>query len=234
MKDKVTVVSGASSGIGFELVKKLLREGTKVACCARNIQSLIELRTELKQTEDTMYIKSFDVKNEEDIIIFIKETENSLGPIDYLFNNVGANPAKAEIFDINTDDFDFMYAVNMRAPMIFTREVSNIMKKESIAGTIVNVHSSCCKFSNPTIGSYTASKTGFDALSQVFRKELRDYNIKVMNVYPGGVDTSFRALDRSDYLRPENVAQTIIQQLCLPPEIYLDDIVLRPLVERTF
>lgn len=234
MKNKTAIISGASKGIGLSLVKLLIENGVKVAVCARNIQPIIDLFTEKKLDISQFYVKSVDVKNEAEILAFIDESEEKFGVIDYLFNNVGMNPEKAEVFNITTEAFDAMCAVNMRAPMIFTREVSKLMIANKTRGTIVNLQTTCDLFSNPTTGSYTSTKAGFDALSKIFRKELREFEIKVLNVYPGGVDTAFREADRSDYLRPENVADAIVKQLSLADEIYIDDIVLRPLVEKNY
>ncbi len=233
MKDKVEIITGASSGIGFELTKQLVDEGVLVAVCARNIQPLCDFFSEKELAASQFFVKSVDVVNEQEIIAFVTEVLAKFNSIDFLFNNVGVNTSKGEIFDIKTSDFDAMYAVNMRAPMVFTREVA-LQMKEQMSGTIINTHSTCCLFSNVSNGLYTATKSGFEALSQIFRKELRDFNIKTLNVYPGGVDTSFRAVDRPDYLRPQSVAATILQQLKLPSEVYMDDIVLRPQVERNF
>lgn len=234
LKDKIAIITGASKGIGLELTKLLIKNNVKVAVCARNIEALNEYFAEQNIDSSLYYAKSVDVKNEIEILSFINESISKFGSIHYLFNNVGMNTQKDEIFNIKTIDFDDMVAVNLRAPMIFTREVSKLMIDKKIKGTIINTHSTCDLFSNPTIGSYTASKAGFDALSKVFRKELRDYEIKVMNVYPGGTDTPFRLGERQDYLRPKHVAEAMFKQLTLADEIYLDDIVLRPLVERNF
>lgn len=234
MKDKVAIISGASKGIGLELVKLLLKNEVRIAACARTIQSIVDVIDEANIDASRFYVKSVDVNNEGEILAFVDEVEEKFGNIDYLFNNVGMNPEKGEIFNINTEAFDAMYAVNMRAPMIFTREVSKLMIAKKTKGSIINLQTTCDLFSNPNTGSYTSSKAGFDALSKVFRKELREYQIKVLNVYPGGVNTPFRANDRPDYLSPENVADAIFKQLTLADEIYIDDIVLRPLVEMNF
>jgi len=234
MKNKTAIISGASKGIGLALVQQLIDKEVKLAVCARTIQPMVDLFAAKGVDSSRFYVKSVDVKNEAEILAFIDEAEDKFGSIDYLFNNVGMNPEKAEIFNITTEAFDAMYAVNMRAPMIFTREISKLMIAKKTKGTIINLQSTCDLFSNPTTGSYTSTKSGFDALSKVFRKEMREFEIKVLNVYPGGVDTAFRAAERSDYLRPENVAQAIITQLTLANEIYLDDIVLRPLVEKNY
>lgn len=234
MKNKTAIITGASKGIGLELVRRLVQEGTNVGVCARNIQPLVDLFLELKISSSQFYVKSVDVINEAEILSFVDDVEDKFGIIEYLFNNVGMNPEKGEIFNITTDAFDAMYAVNMRAPMLFTREVSKLMIAKKTKGSIINLQTTCDLFSNPNTGSYTSTKAGFDALSKVFRKELREYQIKVLNVYPGGVDTPFRTLDRPDYLSPENVAEAILKQLTLADEIYMDDIVLRPLVEMNF
>ena len=234
MKNKTAIITGASKGIGLALVKELIANDVKIAACARNITPLVEFFSSERIDPSRFYIQSVDVKEEVEILAFVDEVEDKFETVDYLFNNVGMNPEKAEIFNISTSAFDDMYAVNMRAPMIFTREVSKMMIAHKTKGCIISLQSTCVLFSNPNVGSYTSSKTGFDALSRVFRKELRDHEIKVLNVYPGGVDTPFREMDRADYLRPEHVAQTIIKQLTLADEVYMDDIVLRPWVERNF
>lgn len=234
MRKKTAIITGASKGIGLALVKNLIAKGVKVAVCARNIQPLVDLFAKEGLNSCYYYVKSVDVVHESEILAFVDEVEEKFGSIDFLFNNVGMNPEKAEIFNITTEAFDAMYAVNMRAPMLFTREVSKLMIAKKTKGSIINLQTTCDLFSNPTTGSYTSTKAGFDALSKVFRKELRAYEIKVLNVYPGGVDTSFRELDRADYLRPQSVADAIIKQLTLSDEIYLDDMVLRPLVEMNF
>lgn len=232
--NKIALITGASKGLGIALAKLLFEQGFNLALCSRNIQPIIDLIEEQNISNGRYYLKSVDVKNASEICTFVDEVENKFGHIDQLFNNVGMNPAKANIYEISTSDFDAMYAVNMRAPMIFTREVTRLMRAKKIKGTIVNIQTTCDLFSNPNVGSYTASKAGFDALSKVFRKELRDDEIKVLNVYPGGIDTDFRTTKRADYLRPQNVAEAIVKQLQLADEIYIDDIVLRPLVERNF
>lgn len=234
LNNKVVLISGGSKGLGKSLVKLLLEKGCKVAFCARNIEALVqELNNDHTENQD-FYAQNLDVKDTVAIEEFVQRSENTLGPIDVLINNVGANTAKASLIDIDLEDWEHMYSVNMRAPMLFSRAVAQSMVKRKSAGVIVNIQSSVCLFSNPGVATYTATKSGFDALSKVFRKELRDHHIKVFNVYPGGIDTEFRTLDRPDYLSPDDVALTVVNNLELPDALYIDDIVLRPFVERNF
>jgi NADP-dependent 3-hydroxy acid dehydrogenase YdfG len=234
MKDKVAIITGATSGIGLELVKQLIDLDVKIACCARHTEELQSYFDTIELGKERYLISSFDVQNENSIVAFIEAVKLHFGTIDLLFNNVGINPTKATLTEMTTENLDLLYAINMRAPFIFTREVATVMIANNTKSKIINIHSSACLFSNQSMGAYTGTKGGFDAMTQVFRKELRDHEIKVMNVYPGGVDTNFRKMDRPDYLRPESVAKTIIAQLQLPDEVYLDDVILRPNVERNF
>ena len=101
-------------------------------------------------------------------------------------------------------------------------------------GRIVNVVSSAALFANAGIGSYTAAKGAFHALTGVMRREGRAHSIHVSGVYPGGIDTPFRAQARPDYLKPETVAEAIIGLLRLPADAAVHELVLRPPIEDNF
>ncbi len=113
------------------------------------------------------------------------------------------------------------------------REVCKSMKKKK-AGLIINVLSTVCNFSNEGIGAYTASKAGFDALVKVFRKEVRDSNIRVCSIYPGGVDTPFRAEARPTYLNAEDVVRAIMSMMQFDDYASVDELVIRPTVEKNY
>ena len=99
---------------------------------------------------------------------------------------------------------------------------------------IINILSSCCLFSNPDNGGYTSSKDAFEALSKILVKEVKDAGVKVLDVYPGGVDTNFRTNDRPDYLKPETVAKHVIYALENNEDGMLQEIVVRPVVESNY
>jgi len=84
------------------------------------------------------------------------------------------------------------------------------------------------------MGVYTAAKRGFEGWSRVLLKELRPHGIRVSAVYPGGTDTTFRAKNRPDCLRPESVAEAICAVLTLPEDLIVHDITFRPMVETNF
>jgi NADP-dependent 3-hydroxy acid dehydrogenase YdfG len=233
LKDKRIILTGATSGIGRSLALKLAAQGAKLCVCGKTPEKMQSLLAELKSYNCDVFAKTFSVTDESEIISFVNESKAKFGSIDILINNAGLNTAKGNVGEIKTSDFDYMIAVNLRAPFIFMREVFNIMKPQQ-KGTVVNVLSTVCLFSNEGIGSYTASKAGIDALTKIFRKEARKENIKVCSVYPGGTDTPFRNNKRPDYLSPESVADSIISVLLLPEDVVTHEIVVRPMVENNF
>ena len=84
------------------------------------------------------------------------------------------------------------------------------------------------------MGGYTASKKAMEALSKILVKEVKDKGVKVLDVYPGGVDTNFRRSERTDYLRPETIAKHIIYVLENNEDGMMQEIVCRPVVENNY
>lgn len=234
LSDKVILLTGATSGIGKELLIKLLAEGAKVAFCGRSKEKMERLVASLGQIPSSqIYYETFCLSHVEAIQQFVQRTLEHFETIDILINNAGLNSARGEVTALNTNDLDWMMAINFRAPLIFMQEVGKHMMERQ-EGLVVNVLSTVCLFSNEGIGGYTASKAALDALTNVFRKEVRKHNIRVLSVYPGGVDTPFREADRPEYLDPKQVAETLVNVLKTEKNVALDELVFRPMVERNF
>ena len=122
---------------------------------------------------------------------------------------------------------------NRRALTLWALELAEetvLQLAERKCGLFVNILSSCCLFNNPMTGSYSATKDAMEGISKILTKEAKVDNIGVCNVYPGGVDTNFRAKANPNYLRPETVAKMI--KNCIEVEDgCVHDIVLRPFIE---
>lgn len=230
--NKKILVTGATSGIGRCLTKQLLESGAHVAFCGRSEDKMEKLISELSP-DDTYYFESFDISNEANIIKFVENASKALGEFDLLVNCAGVNSSRAQVSDLKTFDLEWMLKINMIAPFIFMREVCKSMKKKK-AGLIINVLSTVCNFSNEGIGAYTASKAGFDALVKVFRKEVRNSNIRVCSIYPGGVDTPFRAEARPTYLNVEDVVRAIMSMMQFDDHASVDELIIRPTVEKNY
>lgn len=231
---QVVLLTGATSGIGRQLALQLAREGAGLALCGRSQEKMASLLLELDSfMEKPPFSRTFSLSSEEEIVRFVADSESLMGRVDVLINCAGVNSARALVAELSTSDLDLMLTVNLRAPVIFMRECFKRMRERK-AGHILNVLSTVCLFSNEGIGAYTASKAGLDALTKVLRKEARPYGVKVTSIYPGGVNTTFRAQSRQDYMSPESVAEAIVSVLKLGDDAAVHELVFRPMIESNF
>jgi len=145
LKNKRILVTGATSGIGKCLTLKLINLGSKVAFCGRSKNKMDNLLNETRGFEDNCYHELFDVTNENDIKMFVKNVINNFGGIDILVNCAGANTAKSYLKDIKTSDLEYMLKLNTIAPFVFMREVYENMIKNN-AGIVINVLSQFVTF----------------------------------------------------------------------------------------
>ncbi len=233
IENKNILITGATSGIGKEITKKLLSHKANIAFCGKSPEKLQALSRETEQYQSKQFYRAFDISDEESILSFIEDSRNSIGDIDILINCAGINSERANVESISTCELRKMIDVNLIAPFVFIREIYNQMIKRR-SGTIINILSTVCRFSNEGIASYTASKSGLDALVKVLRKEARKHNVKICSVYPGGVNTGFRSEPRPQYLSPEIVAESVCSLIMLNSESCLDELVIRPVVETNF
>ncbi|MPW29185.1 SDR family NAD(P)-dependent oxidoreductase [Agarivorans sp. B2Z047] len=234
IKNKHFVVSGATSGIGKHLVKSLLKRGAKVSFCGRSSDKLKQLIAELSFGNEQMYYQAFDITEFSQIGGFVSSAIAQLGEIDVLVNNAGVNSARAAVNAINIEDLNWMLKVNFLAPFTFMKEAYNQSMLVQQRGLVINVMSTVCLFSNPNIAAYTASKSGFDSLAKVFRKEAREQGVKVSSIYPGGVDTPFREAEKPEYLAVNDVVEAILTLAQQSANSSIDELVIRPMIERNF
>jgi NAD(P)-dependent dehydrogenase (short-subunit alcohol dehydrogenase family) len=234
LKGKTVYLTGASKGIGRAMAIRLAIDGAVLAICGRDRKALDDVESEiLKQGAPRPFIGTFDLREEKEILHFYRGAREQLGAPDMLINNAGYNFRKVPLWEVGTEDFDNMLSVNLRAPFIIMREAFPDMKKKG-SGHIVNILSTVCLFDNENMSVYTAAKKGFEGLTNVFRKEARPFNIRVTSIYPGGVDTGFRAKPRHDYMNPASVAEAIAGVLNAPEDVVVHHFTFRPMVETNF
>lgn len=234
VRNKNFIVTGATSGIGRLLTKRLIEQGANVAFCGRSESKLNELVSEITPCDSQTFSQAFDATNFELVDHFVAKASEKLGGIDVLVNCAGANTSRSAIADLSVDDLMGLVQLNMMSPFVFMKEVYNASMKPRGQGIVINVLSTVCGFSNEGIGAYTASKAGIDALTKVFRKEAREHGVKVCAIYPGGVDTPFRAADRPEYLDPEQVVDAILFMASQNGITSVDELVIRPIVEKNY
>lgn len=224
---KTVIITGATDGIGKALAR-LLKEDYDLALCGRNKEKLEQLTRELGDCR--VYAECFDITDGAKRRAFCDNVKKEFGSVDVLVNVAGANTKKDRIVDIDLEDLRYMFELNCVSALGMIQEIYPVMAAKK-SGLIVNILSSCCLFNNPTTGSYSASKDAMEGISKILTKEARADGIGVCSVYPGGVDTNFRAVANHSYLKPETVAR-MIRSCMETPEGCVHDIVIRPFIEE--
>jgi len=223
---KTVIITGATDGVGKALALLLAPE-YNLALCGRSKDKMEALVQELGECH--VYYECFDITDDSCRHSFCECVKKEFEVIDVLVNNAGANTKKDRVVDINLEDLRYMFELNCVSALGMIQEIYPVMAKQK-AGLFVNVLSSCCLFNNPATGSYSAAKDAMEGISKILLKEVKGENIGVCNVYPGGIDTNFRATANHSYLKPETVAKMI--KACIENEEgCVHDIVIRPFVE---
>ncbi len=225
MKKKV-LITGATDGIGKALAVVLAKDYDLILC-GRSEEKMQDLLS--KVGDSCIYHECFDITNDAKRHEFCENVKSRVKVLDVLVNNAGANTKKDKVTDINLSDLRYMFELNCVSTLGMIQEFYPAMKERQ-AGLFVNILSTCCLFNSPLTGSYSASKDAMQAISKILLKEVKSENIGVCNVYPGGVDTNFRAVANPNYLRPETIA-TMIKACIENEEGCVHEIVVRPSIE---
>jgi 3-oxoacyl-[acyl-carrier protein] reductase len=232
MPPPIALVTGATLGIGRATAFALGRAGYQVGVCARTAARVDQLLQDLRAEGIQAAGRAADVSSPADVQGLVALVSRSLGPIDTLINNAGI--ARLRPFaELTLDDWDATMATNLRSLYLVTREVLPGMRSRK-HGFIVNVASLAGK--NAFVGgtAYVASKHAVLGFSRTLMLEVRKEGVRVLAICPGSVDTPLMKdqtvlTPRFDsILKPEDVAQAILDALRMPARALVSEIDLRP------
>jgi NAD(P)-dependent dehydrogenase (short-subunit alcohol dehydrogenase family) len=189
-KDKVALVTGAGTGLGFAIVSELAKAGAKVAMVGRRKEKLDAAVATIKAEvpDAQLLVVAGDVTKTADFDRVIDETVNEFGTIDYLVNNAGIEGDQALLVDIDFDSVQRVIETNLVAAVYGVKKVAPIMGKQG-KGAIVNISSTASVVGVPYVAAYTVAKHGLVGLAKVAAIELAPLGIRVNNVAPGGTRT---------------------------------------------
>lgn len=215
IKDAKVLVTGGTSGIGYETAKILIANGAKVAICGRNKDTVDKSAKELGAEGIVA-----DVSNEQDVINMVNTAIKKLGSLNVLINNAAFGHFSL-LKDMDTKKFNELYATNVTGAMMVGRECAKHFIENNY-GNIVNIASTAGKNGFAGGTAYSSSKFALRGMTECWRAELRKNNIRVMLVNPSEVQTNFgsnagrekRAMNPTK-LESEEIAHTILSMLTM-------------------
>jgi NAD(P)-dependent dehydrogenase (short-subunit alcohol dehydrogenase family) len=209
--ERVAIVTGASSGIGRATAELLAARGAQVVVFSRNAAALAEL---VRGHEASMLAVAGDVADADAIERLFAETESRFGSCELLVNNAGMIDPKP-LIDVTPDEWDRMFAVNVRGTYLASRRALPAMIANG-RGAIVNVASISGvagpeKF--PGFVSYCASKAAVIELTEALAVEVKQHGVRVNCISPGSVDTKMWANASGGApasMTPHEIAESIL------------------------
>lgn len=188
LTNKITLVTGATHGIGMAVAKGLAGQGAKI--CVNDIDDakLDACKEEYKKDGIDVYTLNFNVTSEEDVDRGISQIEKEVGPIDILVNNAGIIK-RTPILEMPIDDFKQVIEVDLVAPLIVSKRVAPSMI-ERRAGKIINMCSMMSIYGRQNVSAYASAKGGLKLLTQNMCCEWAKYNLNINGIGPGYIATA--------------------------------------------
>ena len=186
---KVAVVTGSSSGIGYETALLLARNGFHTFATVRNVEKAKTLSEVAKKEQLQLKIVKLDVTDEKSVNDAIKSIKSDAGRIDVLVNNAGYGLGGA-LEDVSISEIRAQYETNVFGLIRVTQAVLPTMREQK-SGIIVNISSVGGKMALPYFSPYISTKFAVEGLSESIAYDLEPFGIKVVIIEPGAIKTNF-------------------------------------------
>ncbi|MDL4843178.1 SDR family oxidoreductase [Aquibacillus rhizosphaerae] len=242
IKDKVVIITGASSGIGEETAKELAQNGAKVVLAARRENRLKEIQKVIEDKGNTATYKVTDVTSFDEMESLAQTAHEKFGKVDVIVNNAGLMPLsflnKRKINEWNT-----MIDVNIKGVLNGIGAVLPYMREQK-EGHVVNISSVAGHSVGPGSAVYSGTKFAVRAITEGLRKEeSASSNIRATIISPGAIETELTDHITDEDIRaatgeikkmaiePEHIARTIRFAIEQPEEVGINEMVVRPTVQ---
>lgn len=212
---KVVLITGAASGIGYEISVDFAKEGAKIVLTDINEEAVQQAADELKgQGFDCIGIKC-DVTSEDEIKAAIDQTVETFGSLDVLINNAGMQHV-SPIEEFPTEKYELLIKIMLVAPFIATKHAFPIMKKQGF-GRIINMASINGLVGFAGKAAYNSAKHGVIGLTKVAALEGAAHGITVNAMCPGYVDTPLVRNQLGDLAKTRNVSlEKVLEEVIYP------------------
>lgn len=216
-KEKIVLITGASSGIGHSSAIQFAKKGAKLILVSRNIEKLNKISEDLKKFNVSPMVFECDVSDKLQVNKISKIILDKFGSVDILVNNAGF-AVYGSVYNLTIEEIESQMATNYFGMIYFVKNfLPSMIKKKS--GHIVNVASVAASFGLPGIAPYCASKFAMLGFSEGLKHELKDTGVGITVVSPIMVRTnffnhpSFKNMPKysTTSLSPETVAKAIVR-----------------------
>jgi len=237
IENKVVVITGASSGLGAETARHLVRAGAKVVLGARRLDRLQALATELGMG-DASFVQT-DVVDYTQVQALVARAVEVHGRIDVMLNNAGVMPL-SPLEMLRVDEWSQTIDVNIKGVLHGIAAALPYMKAQK-SGQIINVSSVAGHVVSAGGAVYSASKFAVRAISEGLRKEVKPYNIRSTIVSPGAIDTELPASTRAEgmaqamqafyehnAISADSFARCVLFAMSQPEDVDINEILFRP------
>jgi clavulanate-9-aldehyde reductase len=240
IKDKIVIITGATSGIGEATARLLAAEGAITVLAGRRKDRLDKLQSEIEKSGGQAMAVETDVTNFDSIQALVETAHKKYGRIDILFNNAGVmllGPViGADVTDwqrmIDTNLYGLIWCTNAVLPHMVKQGSGHIVQTSSVAGRTANLGSAV----------YNLTKWGVNAFTEALRQELVEHKIRTTLIEPGLVDTELRdhitnqqAKDSVNewaqsvrQLQADDIASAVLYAVSQPDHVDVNEILIRP------
>jgi NADP-dependent 3-hydroxy acid dehydrogenase YdfG len=240
IKDKVVVITGASSGLGEATARALAKNGAKLVLGARRIDRLKALASELS-LGDKAAVQT-DVSNYAQVKHLVDHAVKVHGRVDVVLNNAGLMPL-SPLDRLKIEDWDRMIDVNIKGVLYGIAAALPHMKAQK-SGHIINVSSVAGHRVRPSSTVYSATKTAVRVISEGLRQEVTPYNIRTTIISPGAVSSELlESITEKDIVQnlsavrdmaipADSFASMVLFAMSQPDNVDVNEILFRPTIQE--
>lgn len=245
LKNKIVLITGASSGIGEGSAILCAEQGAKLIITARRKDKLDQLASRLKKEYKTDVLPlQLDVRDKNQIDSCLKNLPDEWKKIDVLLNNAGLALATDPIQSGNAENWDTMIDTNIKGLLYMTRAILPLMLARN-SGHVINIGSIAGRECYPGGNVYAATKHAVKAISQSLRIDLLGKQIRVSEIAPGAVNTEFSTVRWKDKakadvfyqefepLLAEDIADAVVYCATRPLHVNVSEMVVYPTVQAS-
>ncbi|MFN9691691.1 MAG: SDR family oxidoreductase [Vampirovibrionales bacterium] len=232
LKNKVILITGASSGIGKAIAETLDAYSPRLVLVARRGDALRALADSLQS--ESLVIAS-DLLETTTLESLVAQAVDRFGRLDVLINNAGVGGKVGLLPELPDAQIHQMINLNLTVPILLSKYAVAQFTQQGEGGTVLNINSIAGKWAFPYWSVYDASKAGLKAFSEALSEEQRSNKTRIISIYPGACATDIwdsvdfaQAPDASGMLAPQQVADAVVYALNQPQALLISDITLMP------